>query len=187
MLADHVIQLRPWSEEQIGELVSNRCELAGLQPDFSNVKIPRRYMDVAQDAIEDRNRIGIYTMLTALSRGNPSIAIRMFADSIRMNTDGAPEVRLPTNRDDQQLQNRSINLLLVLRVIAQVELITFDDIVSNLRFEPSVVTSSLQFALLNNWVEERNGRYRISWPWFRVITQVLGRQNLLAGVRQENS
>ncbi|GAF81190.1 unnamed protein product, partial [marine sediment metagenome] len=186
-LADHVIHLRPWSEEQIGEFVQNRCELAELEVDFSKVKIPRQYMDVAQDEIEDRNRIGIYTMLTALSRGNPSIAIRLFADSITIAEDGSAEATLPANRDDQLFKNRSINLLLVLRVIAQVELITFDDIVSNLHFEPSVITSSLQCAMQNKWVEERNGRYRISWPWFRVITQILGRQNLLAGVRQENS
>ncbi|MDB4307846.1 hypothetical protein N9985_01015 [Gammaproteobacteria bacterium] len=187
MLADHLIQLRPWSEDQIGEFIQNRCDSAELQPDFSELKIPRQYMDVAENAVEDRNRAGIYTMLAALSRGNPSIAIRLFADSIRMNDDGKAVVTLPANRDDQLLKNRSINLLLVLRVIAQVELITFDDIASNLRFEPSVITSSLQFALLNNWVEERNGRYRISWPWFRVITQVLARQNLLAGFKQENN
>lgn len=184
MLADALISLRAWSEEQIGEFVQNRYESAELKPDFSKVKVPRQYMDVAQDAIEDRNRVGIYTMLTALSRGNPSIAIRLFADCIRMTDDGVAEVTLPANRDDQRFKDQPINLLLVLRVIAQVELITIDDIVSNLRLEPRVVTSALQVAVSSGWVEVRNGRYRISWPWFRVITQVLGRQNLLAGVRE---
>jgi hypothetical protein len=184
MLTDALIALRAWSEEQIGEFIQSRYESAGLKPDFSKVKVPRQYMDVAQDAIEDRNRVGIYTMLTALSRGNPSIAIRLFADCIRMTDDGVAEVTLPANRDDQRFKDQPINLLLVLRVIAQVELISFDDIVSNLRLEPRVVKSALQVALTSGWVEERNGRYRISWSWFRVITQVLGRQNLLAGVRE---
>jgi len=184
-LADHLIQLRPWLEEQIGEFVEKRCESASLQPDFSKIKVPRQYMDVAQDAIEDRNRVGLYTMLTALSRGNPSIAIRLFADCIRMTADGVAEVSLPTNRDDSVFSKEPINTLLVLRVIAQVELITYEDIVSNLRMAPAVVTSALQVARLRGWVEERNGHYRLSWPWFRIITQMLGRQNLLAGVRQE--
>jgi hypothetical protein len=184
LLADNQIQLRPWSEEQIGEFVQNRCELADLQPDFSSIKVPRQYMDVAQDAIEGRNRVGIYTMLTSLSRGNPSIAIRLFADCIRITEGGGATVTLPANRDDQLFKDRPINLLLVLRIIAQVELITFDDIVANLQLEPSIVLTALQFARSNGWVEERHGRYRITWPWLRVITQVLGRQNLLAGVRQ---
>ena len=50
MLADGLIHLRAWSEDQIGEFVQNRCESSGLQPDFSKVKVPRQYMDVAQDA-----------------------------------------------------------------------------------------------------------------------------------------
>jgi hypothetical protein len=185
MLTDTLIYLRAWSEEQISEFVRNRCESAGLEPDYGQVKVPRQYMDVAQDAIEARNRVGIFTMLTALSRGNPSIAIRLFADCIRVNDSGVAEVFLPANRDDAQFKNRPINLLLVLRVIAQVELVSFDDIVSNLQLEPAVVTSVLQFATTSGWVEVRAGRYRINWTWFRVITQVLGRQNLLAGVRDE--
>ena len=186
MLSDARIHLSAWSEDQIGEFVRNRCESAGLEPDFSAVKVPRQYMDVAQDAIEDRNRIGIYTMLTALSRGNPSIAIRLFADCIQMTDNGVAEVTLPANRDEQRFKDAPINLLLLLRVIAQVELITFDDIVGNLQLEPAIVTSALQVAMIGGWVETRNDQYRISWPWFRVITQVLGRQNLLAGVRQES-
>jgi hypothetical protein len=184
MLADGLIHLRAWSEDQIGEFIQNRCESSGLRPDFSNVRVPRQYMDVAQDSIEDRNRVGIDTMLTALSRGNPSIAIRMFADCIRMTDDGVAEVTCPVSHDDQRFKDQPINMLLVLRVIAQVELITFDDIVANLRLEPRIVTSALQVAMTSGWVESRHGRYRISWPWFRVIIQVLARQNLLAGVRE---
>ena len=184
-LTDSLIQLRPWSEEQIHEFVEKRCESAGLQLDFSKIRVPRQYMDVAQDAIEDRNRVGLYTMLSSMSRGNPSIAIRMFADCIRMTADGVAEVSLPSTRDDQVFSKVPISSLLILRVIAQVELITFDDIVSNLRLTPAVVNSALQVARLRGWVEERDGKYRISWTWFRIITQILGRQNLLAGVRQE--
>jgi hypothetical protein len=185
MLSNHIIQLRLWSEEQIGEFVKSRFEKAGLEPDFSTVKVPRQYMDVVQDAIEDRNRVGVNTMLTALSRGNPAIAIRLFADCLKMNDQQKITVTLPANRDDQLLKGRSINLLLVLRVIAQVEQVTLDDIVTNLRLESDVVMSAISFSLSNNWIEHSNGHYRIAWPWFRVITQVLGRQNLLAGVRQE--
>ena len=142
-------------------------------------------MDVAQDAIEDRNRVGVNTMLAELSRGNPSIAIRLFADCLHVTERQEIVVSLPANRDDKELKGRPINLLLVLRVIAQVERVTFDDIVTNLRLEPDAVMSAISFSLTNGWLEQRDGRYRIAVPWFRVITQVLGRQNLLAGVRQE--
>ena len=93
---------------------------------------------------------------------------------------------LPGNPDAQVVEESSIHVLLVLRVIAQLELIRFEDIVANLRLEPAHVKAVLHFAQTRNWVEKIDDRYRISWPWFRIITRILARKNLLAGVRQES-
>jgi hypothetical protein len=179
------IQLRAWSEEQIGDIIEQRCAAVGLQPDFSKIRIPRQYMDTAQDAIEERNRAGTYAMISALSRGNPAIAIRLFADCLEIQNDGTAEVTLPENSDAQVFNDSAINILLILRVIAQSEKISFDDIVANLRFEPGLVRTTLHFGLMRGWLEQEDGGYRLSWTWFRTITRVLARQNLLAGVTQE--
>lgn len=137
--------------------------------------------------IEERNRAGIYAMISSLSRGNPSIAIRLFADCLRVNSIGGFDVTLPANLDAQMLENASIKMLLVLRVIAQSELISMDDIKSNLRFDPPVIEATLNFTVFTGWVEHQDGLYRLTWPWFRTITRILARKNLLAGVREEAS
>ena len=54
------------------------------------------------------------------------------------------------------------------------------DIADNLRLPQGAVSSAMHFAVLRGWIEETEGRYRLSWTWFRSITRVLTRQNLLA-------
>ncbi|MDH3977944.1 MAG: hypothetical protein OEU86_05460, partial [Gammaproteobacteria bacterium] len=158
-LVDNLIQLQPWTEEQIADLIEQRCESAGLKPDFSKIRVPRQYMDTAHASVQDRNRTGLYTMLSALSRGNPAIAIRLFADCISVTEGREITVNLPQSLDDRVFKDTSINQLLVLRVIAQMEQVTYDDIASNLRMDPSVVKTALQFALLRGWIEEQDGKY----------------------------
>ncbi|ARN75745.1 AAA family ATPase [Oceanicoccus sagamiensis] len=184
-VAESIIHLRSWTEEQIGDLIEKRCESAGIEPDFSKVRVPRQHMDTEQDVIEERNRAGIYAMISSLSRGNPSIAMRLFAECLRVDNKGKLRVSLPANLDAQSLENASINMLLVLRVIAQSELISIADIKRNLRFDQPVIEATLNFTVLAGWVEHQDGLYRITWPWFRTITRILARKNLLAGVREE--
>jgi hypothetical protein len=179
------INLRAWSEEQIGDFIEKRCKTAGLQPDFGNIRVPRQYMDTAQSAIEERNRAGIYAMITALSRGNPSIAMRLFVNCLNRREDGTIEVTLPANPDTYLIENAHPNMLLVLRVIVRSELVRFDDIVANLRLDPALVKAVIHMSLLRGWVELEGDRYRIAWPWFRSVTRILERQNLLAGMQTE--
>jgi hypothetical protein len=189
--SDTLVRLRPWTDEQIGEFIEKSCAAIELEPDFSKLRVPRQYMDTAQEQIEERNRAGVYNMIASLSRGNPSIAIRMFADAIRLNPDGSAEVILPATRDDKVFDGLSLEMLLVLRVLAQSEVIAVDDVIANLRMDENLIRTTLHFAELRGWVEHidrseqglRSG-YRLTWTWFRTITRVLGRKNLLAGVAE---
>lgn len=184
-LADQLVELGAWPDELITEFIDERCKAVGLEADFSNVRVPRQYMDTAQDVIEERNKAGLYAMIASLSRGNPAIAIRLFADALRQDDNGKVQVILPSVQEDRFFEQCSVNVLLVLRAIAQSEFITFGHIVDNLRFSPDIVRASLYYAEQRGWIEELDGNYRIALAWFRAITRVLGRQNLLAGVRRE--
>ncbi len=190
--ADTVIRLRPWTEAQISEFIESSCESVDLQPDFTKLRIPRQYMDTAEESQTERNRAGVYNMIASLSRGNPSIAIRMFGEAIRLNEDGGAEMLLPQTKDDAVFEGLSLEMLLVLRAVAQSDLAEPDDVVANLRMEKALIGTTLHFAEQRGWVQyvdggenERSG-YRLSWTWFRTITRVLGRKNLLAGVAEES-
>jgi hypothetical protein len=190
--ADTIIRLRPWSDEQISEFIETSSAAVSLEPDFSKVRVPRRYMDTAEESISERNRDGVYSMIASLSRGNPSIAIRLFGESLRVNEDGGVEVTLPTTQDDQVFEGLSLAMLLVLRTVAQSDLVEAEDVVTNLRMDKELIVTTLHFAELRGWIEyhdggshEQRSGYRVSWTWFRTITRVLGRKNLLAGVAEE--
>ena len=177
-----VIELPEWSDEQIVEFLEDRCTAAGLDIDFSQARVPSQYLDATEDPVI-RNRKGIFTMSARLSGGNPSIALRLFARSVHQDSERRLFGVLPVNRDSRQLEAASLHIMLVLRVIAQAESISHEHIVANLRYPVSVVNNALQYSIENQWVEERNGLYSLSLGWFRTVTRVLSRQNLLAGVR----
>jgi len=179
------IELPEWTDEQIGEMLEARCENAGVVIDFSDVRVPSQYLDAGEEEAVERNRKGVYTVAARLSGGNPSIAMLLFISCLRVGEGGRIYATVPANRDPREVERASLHLLLVLRVIAQAEGITADLIEGNLRYPRSVIDNALQLAMERQWVEVSNGSYSIALPWFRTITRVLARQNLLAGVRQE--
>ena len=72
-----------------------------------------------------------------------------------------------------------MNVLLILRVVAQSEWTTREEIVNSLQLPVAEVTGALRLATARGWLETENGRYRLTWKWFRSITLVLARKNLL--------
>ena len=174
------IELRSWSEEQIAELLDMRNTEAGIDADFSNAPVPPEFMETAMDTVEERNKAGVFRMICAMAGGNPSVALRIWADSIYPDESGRLLVRAPVQLRSRELDKAAPNLLLVLRAIAQWEVISEKDIAGNLRLPPGAVGSAIHYSLQRGWIEESQAGYRLAWRWFRTIIRVLLRQNLLA-------
>ena len=179
-----VVQLPSWTEEQIRELIAASCQAVEFEPDCTRVKVPTQFLDASHDTLQERNLNGIMAMVASLSGGNPSISMRLFAGCMRVDENGDIFANLPANADPREVEQLPVYQLLTLRVIAQAERITRKDIVSNLRYSDQVVRNALHVALVKGWIREADGEYTLAWPWFRTITRVLARQNLLAGVRK---
>ena len=178
--AGEVIELQSWPEAQIAELLDQRNKEAGIEPDFSDTQVPDEYMETALDDAAARTKTGVYRMIWTLSGGNPSVALRLWADSLSPEDSGVFTVRTPAQPPARDLDGASINILLVLRAIAQSELITEHDIAENLRLPRGAVSSAMHYSVLRGWIEKIGDHYRLSWRWFRTINRVLARQNLLA-------
>jgi len=177
---NEVLELPPWTEEQLANLFEQRNDEAGIEPNFSDVKIPHEYLETTLDTTQERNEAGLYRMIWTLSGGNPSVALQIWADCLCPNEAGHLNVTIPTQPKTRELDNVSQNILLVLRAIAQSEVITQADIADNLRLATGAVSSAMRYCMSRGWIEETAGGYRISWEWFRTITTVLARKNLLA-------
>jgi hypothetical protein len=180
MLNDY-IELTPWTQEQISELIETRCRWAGIEPDFSEIDIPHQYDDIDYESLDERTRAGFYRILSNASAGNPSVALRFWGDSLAVTDDERILVQvLPQVFGGDQLEKANLSVLLILRVIIQSEMTTSDDIAESLQLASSVIDNGIRFALLRGWIEETDGYYNITWRWFRPINRVLTRQNLLS-------
>jgi hypothetical protein len=180
-LLEDFIELPPWSQEQISELIEARSQRAGIEPDFSEIDLPYQYDDIDYDSLDERTRSGFYRILWGVSAGNPVVALRLWSNSLAVAPDGRIIVRiLPQVFGGDQLENANLSVLLMLRVIVQSGLTTTADIAESLRLSTEIIDNGIRFALFRGWIEETDGYYQITWRWFRTINRVLIRQNLIA-------
>lgn len=177
-----VVELPPWSEEQLATLFDMRNVSAGLVPDFSAIQVPSEHAVTSYDTAEERNKAGVYRMIWTFSGGNPAAALLMWVACLYYEDDGSEKlcVRLPQQPVTQELDSIAHNVLLVLRCIAQAELISEADIVENLRLPSAAVSSAMHFSASQGWIEPHGRYYRLTMNWFKTITRILARQNLLA-------
>jgi hypothetical protein len=180
-LLESTIELSAWSLEQISGFIDARSQQAGIEPDFSRIDIPHQYDEVDNDSLDERTRSGFYRILWNVSAGNPSVALRLWCDSLALTSEGKTLVQiLPELFSGDQLDKANLSIMLILRVITQSGMTNADDITESLQLPPATIEDSLRFALLRGWVEETDGHYQITWRWFRTINRILVRQNLLA-------
>jgi hypothetical protein len=177
---NEVVELPAWSEEQLGQLLDQRNEEAGIEPDFSKVTVPDEFMVTTLDSAEARSKASLYRMLWMQSAGNPVIALQLWADCLYYDEDDRLVAGTPWQQVTRDLDTAMQSVLLVLRSIALAEEITKDDITDNLRLPAGAVSSAIHYCQSRDWIEEYAGRYRLNMNWFRTITRVLTRQNLLA-------
>ena len=97
-LLEELVELAPWSQEQIAELIENSTREAGITPDFGQLIVPRQFDEAGHGPIEERNRFGIYRIIWNESGGNPEVALRLWSDALAIDPLG-PGRRSERRRD----------------------------------------------------------------------------------------
>ena len=179
MALDEVLELPVWSERQIGELIELRCSEAGIEPDFTRLVLPRRIDEGQYDTVDERNRAGIYRLITTIAGGSPAMALKLWTECLGVAADGRLVVRLPELPETGELERGDISLLLVLRVIMQCELASAEDIIESLRLTTGEAHNALRFLTQRGWIELTEGRYQVSDSWYGAVVNVLERRNLI--------
>jgi hypothetical protein len=175
-----VIRLPPWSEEQLERLIDGRCAQAGISPDYRELSFPRQYDESGSSTLVERNRAGYRRILWELSDGNPEVAIRLFADSLRERPGGRIVVRLPQQATSAALSSANLTTLLVLKVLMQTGVATVSDLERSIRERAEVIRGVLTACLQNEWVEQDRDRYEIAWPAYRRVKSTLIRRGLIS-------
>jgi len=176
----NIFRLPSWTPDHIGTLIENSCKAMDVHPDFSKVVIPRQYDDSNYDDPKDRVFSGFIRILHTAAGGNPRVALGLWSKSLFVNNNDQYLVRLPRLPSSSELDNATLTVLLVLRVICQSEIISIEDIVKSLQLAEAEVFGALRLIVLNEWVDCSDDKYyAINWYWRKEIIRVLARQNLM--------
>lgn len=180
-LFDDVIHLTPWTEEGIVRLLTHRCEVVGVSPSFEAL-----LDDLGEDADEidrleelARTEANYYRLLWDYAAGNPGVALHFWRKSLGVAPDGTIHVRLFKAPDAEDLQGLPDSTVFVLRAIVQLGWGTFEQICDVTALPALQVKDALRFGAAKGYFTRVDGRYRITWAWFRAITRFLQRRHLI--------
>lgn len=180
---EQIVVLPRWTEEQLGELIRDRCAESKIEPSFEGLIVPRPADPLAgSDGGTDgqRTEAGYYRLLWDFSRGNPAVALHAFRESLFVGPDDRIVVRLFKQPPAKEIENLSLPLLFVLRAVVQLDVAREHELVNATQLPASDVSDALRFCLTRGYIERYDAGVRLSWHWFRTITNVLQRQHLLS-------
>ena len=174
-----VVQLPPWSEEQIGEAIQRRMEAAGcvaIWDDLLEERLDGGTLETEVLRTSERYR----RLLWDHSGGNPRVALHFWLRSLV--PDGAKRVRV---RLFEASSAAALDLLdddrrFLLASVVLHGTLTAAEAARTLR-EP-LADCQLRLAALERegWLGVNDGRYAVTTRWYREVLRQLRRKHLLA-------
>ena len=177
MLFEEVVELTPWSDAQIAELVRKRASAAGIKPRYDALVVPRQ-VELNHASEENQTEKDYARILNDYSRGNPLVAMHYFAESLG-TFENELYVRLFKTPPTSELEGLPSTMYFVLRAILQLEVATEEQIVACTDLQGADVSAALRSCRTRGFVLRHDRRLHISLHWYRAITQVLQRQHLI--------
>jgi len=181
---DERYNLQPWSERQIGELVSRRCLAGEINLHYEGLleRLPPGADEVDRlDAIRAK-RVGYERMLWDHVGGNPGLALQAWRASLGQDPEGAIHVRPLQVPDITKLERLPDASLFVLRAVLQLAPTSAETVAQATRLQTDQVIQDLSFGKAQGFYEEKSGGIRIAWPWLRAVSRLLERRHLLVSV-----
>jgi len=178
---DNELELAPWNEAQLRELIEATTVQHGYKLDFKRVDLPRQPDEFVERGESKQNASRYFRVLAQYARGNPGFAFTHFVNSLSLSRrDNTFEVGRFDTSLSGQLDDVSIDQLLMLRAIIQLGWASKERIESATLAKSDEVTDALR--RLSNWgVIQRldNGYYQVTWSWYPEVIQMMQRKHLL--------
>lgn len=180
-LFDETYVLSPWNEVQLGALLADRCEAAGIVPEYDGLldRLPPGSDEIdRQDALQAK-RSGYERMLWDHVGGNPGLALEAWRTSLAQDEAGTIHVRPLRVPDITALEQLPDSSLFVLRAVLQLAPTGVERLAQATRLRPEEVLQDLRFGTAQGYYEDQSGRVRVAWPWLRAVLRLLERRQLL--------
>jgi hypothetical protein len=180
-LFDEVMILRPWTDEQIGELLSLRSAEAEIVPSFEDLleKLPAAADEIDKQEALAARRIGYFRMVWDYAGGNPGMSLEVWRASLAEDQAGFARVRSLAVPDSSELQGLPDSALFILRAILQLQPATVSEIAKSTRITESHVLNAVMFGVQRGYLAEEGQAVRIAWAWLRSVVVMLERRHLL--------
>jgi len=180
-LFDEIVTLRPWTDEQIGELLSLRSAEAAVVPNFEGLleKLPAGADEVDKQEALAARRIGYFRMVWDYTRGNPAMALEVWRASLSEDDAGVARVLSLAVPDSAELQRLPDSALFILRAIMQLEPATVSEIAQSTRLPETHVLNAVTFGVQRGYLTEDGDAVRVAWAWLHSVVVLLERRHLL--------
>ncbi|MEZ4391595.1 MAG: ATP-binding protein [Polyangiales bacterium] len=178
---DEVTELAPWTDAQIGELLSARSAEAGLSPIFDDLleRLPASADELdRQEALASR-RDGYFRMIWDYARGNPAIALESWRASLVEGRDGGARARALQTPNVDSLETLPDEALFVLRAVLQMSPASPRDVADATRVPVEQVENVFRFGRAAGYLAQRDARVFVPWRWRRPVIVLLERRHLL--------
>ncbi len=179
---DDVVTIGVWREEEIIQLIKSRCRQVGIDPVFDHIleKAPADGDEDDRATALERVVNGYYRLIWDYSVGNAGVALHIWRSSLGVDMDGQVIVKLFQVPDPRELEQIPDYAVFVLRAVIQLEPALPADVVKATMLGRARVEDLLRYGVSHGYFEESDGRYRVTWGWFRPITKFLQRRHLLS-------
>lgn len=180
-LFDRALTLRPWTDEQIGVLLSQRSAEASLTPIFDDLleeSSPTVDEIDKQEAVLSK-RAGYFRMIWDHTRGNPGIALQVWRASLEQDAKGSVRVRPLKVPDSSELDHHADATLFILRAVLQMGPTTPGEVAQATRLTEERVQDTFHYGRDHGYFVESEAGFSVSWVWLRSIVLILERRHLL--------
>ncbi len=149
-LFDDVIFIKPWSEESVAQLLRERSEAAGIEPNFERLVtgLPETADDIDRAEALTRARRNYYRVVWDYTGGNPGLALHFWRESLRVDAEGNRVVSLFVVPDSSDLERLPDATVFVLRAVLQLEPTQHEDIVAVTALGHDEVADALRYCKL---------------------------------------
>jgi hypothetical protein len=172
------VELRPWPEERIVELVKRRMAAAGAEASFTSLLVERLEGSALEDALL-RTEEEYLRLLWDYADGNPRVALHFWLRSL-VPVDGGPyRVRLFEAPDDDELEKLHDQSRFLLAALLLHENLTVHDASKTVGLEPSRCAALFAYLEAQGFIEEDGRAFRIRTHWYRAIVRHLRVKRLL--------
>ena len=174
-----VIEIPHWTDTAIAELLQTRVAEAGITPSYDRMiddVVDLDDIDL-REAVEAKNA-AFMMMLWDASDGNPGVALHLWRSALGVAADGTVFVRPLLPVVEVAIERLPLEALFIYRAVLRRTGATPAEVVAATRLSASTVADVLRSGVQAGHLLLREGRYRVSWDWYRALTRSLVRRHL---------